>query len=222
MQIISSNTLSSILYYKEIPVFQYTIRCPVFVSDCSQSAAQSINAHYADLAKNKEDYCRYVLYPQAVEAARYIPDNRPPFKMYEFTSDFKVTFNSGCIVSLYRDEYTYMGGAHGSTLRFSDTWDFVSGKQMRLDDFYPGHPLFAEGILQWIDNQIAMAIHSSDASYFEDYPALLRSTFRAGNFFLSPDGIVIYYQPYDIAPYTAGIPEFHIPFRQDMSAQVPV
>ena len=53
MQTISPNTLSSILYYKDIPVFRYSIRYPVFTSDCSRAAAARINAHYADLAAGK-------------------------------------------------------------------------------------------------------------------------------------------------------------------------
>ena len=148
MQTISPNTLSSIRYYKDIPVFRYSIRYPVFTSDCSRAAAARINAHYADLAAGKEDYCRTVLYPQAVEAARYIQDNHPPFEMYGFTSDYEVTFNSGCITSLYTDESAYMGGAHGSVTRSSDTWDFASGKRLQLGDFYPGQPFFSQGIIQ--------------------------------------------------------------------------
>ena len=208
MQTISPNTLSSILYYKDIPVFRYSIRYPVFT-------AARINAHYADLAAGKEDYCRTVLYPQAVEAARYIQDNHPPFEMYGFTSDYEVTFNSGCITSLYTDESAYMGGAHGSVTRSSDTWDFASGKRLQLGDFYPGQPFFSQGIIQQIENQAALVIKSSGSPYYEDYPALLYSAFRADSFFLTQDGVVIYYQQYDIAPYGAGIPEFLIPFSQD-------
>ena len=215
MQTISPNTLSSILYYKDIPVFRYSIRYPVFTSDCSRAAAARINAHYADLAAGKEDYCRTVLYPQAVEAARYIQDNHPPFEMYGFTTDYEVTFNSGCITSLYTDESAYMGGAHGSVTRSSDTWDFASGKRLQLGDFYPGQPFFSQGIIQQIENQAALVIKSSGSPYYEDYPALLYSAFRADSFFLTQDGVVIYYQQYDIAPYGAGIPEFLIPFSQD-------
>ena len=190
MQTISPNTLSSILYYKDIPVFRYSIRYPVFTSDCSRAAAARINAHYADLAAGKEDYCRTVLYPQAVEAARYIQDNHPPFEMYGFTSDYEVTFNSGCITSLYTDESAYMGGAHGSVTRSSDTWDFASGKRLQLGDFYPGQPFFSQWIIQQIENQAALVIKSSGSPYYEDYLALLYSAFRADSFFLTQDGVV--------------------------------
>lgn len=170
MQTISPNTLSSILYYKDIPVFRYSIRYPVFTSDCSRAAAARINAHYADLAAGKEDYCRTVLYPQAVEAARYIQDNHPPFEMYGFTSDYEVTFNSGCITSLYTDESAYMGGAHGSVTRSSDTWDFASGKRLQLGDFYPGQPFFSQWIIQQIENQAALVIKSSGSPTMRTIP----------------------------------------------------
>ena len=81
--------------------------------------------------------------------------------MYGFTSDYEVTFNSGCITSLYTDESAYMGGAHGSVTRSSDTWDFASGKRLQLGDFYPGQPFFSQGIIQQIENQAALVIKSS-------------------------------------------------------------
>lgn len=66
-----------------------------------------------------------------------------------------------------------------------------------------------------MESQAALAVRSLDAPYYEDYPALLYSAFHADSFFLTQDGVVIYYQQYDIAPYGAGIPEFLIPFSQD-------
>lgn len=32
---------------------------------------------------------------------------------------------------------------------------------------------------------------------------------------MTPDGIVIYFQQYDIAPYSSGLPEFELHFRKD-------
>ena len=55
-----------------------------------------------------------------------------PFNYYEFYMTYKITWNKGCITSLYIDEYTYLGS----------------------------------------------------------------------------DGVVLYFQQYDIAPYAAGFPEF--------------
>lgn len=208
MQTISQKTLEDTMYYHDIPVFVYKINYPFFTTTCSASAAQSINEHYASASKEKEVYCRTVLYPQAVKSARYIPSNKPPFNSYTFESNYNITYNSSCITSLYIEQYTYMGGAHGATQRDSSTWDFRTGNQLKLESFYPHNPAFSEDILKGIEQQIAGRLKASPSSYFNNYADLLRETFRPENFYLSPLGIVIYFQEYDIAPYATGIPEF--------------
>jgi len=48
--------------------------------------------------------------------------------------------------------------------------------------------------------------------YFEDYRNLIVQHFNPASYYLSNDGLVIYYQQYEIAPYATGIVEFTIPF----------
>jgi hypothetical protein len=50
--------------------------------------------------------------------------------------------------------------------------------------------------------------------YFENYSQLVNETFKANNYYLTKDGVVIYFQQYDIAPYAAGLPTFLIPYSQ--------
>lgn len=211
MQIIFPNTRNDTLYYQQIPVFIYTIHYPVFTSTCSAAAAHIINTHYASFAKEQELYCRTVLYPQAVEAARYISDNNPPFHSYEFNINYQITYNTDCITSLFFETYTYMGGAHGSTIRSSDTWNFASGKKLELRDFYPRHTGFVTEIQENIKQQISNRLEIQPASFFPDYAKLLQDSFDTRRYYLTPDGIILYYQQYDIAPYSSGIPEFLLP-----------
>ncbi len=210
MQTVVTNSRNDNMFYRDIQVLTYKIEYPVFHSTCGQKASQSINEYYAVLAESKERYCRDVLYPQAADAARYIQKNNPPFNSYEFVMTYKITYNAGCITSLYMEEYTYMGGAHGSTVRTSDTWDFMTGKRMQLKDFFAEDHTFQEKIINQIENQIAERLKESPDTYFDDYAKRLRDTFSPNSFYLTPNGIVIYFQQYDIAPYAAGFPEFSI------------
>ena len=196
------------MLYGDIPVFTYHIRFPSFSTTCNLAAAQTINAYYRHLAGNMEQYCRTVLYPQAVESARYITSNHPPFNRYTLDMNYQITYNSGCITSLYMDTYTYMGGAHQELERISDTWDFSTGKQLHLDDISALTPAALNGLQTSVERQIAERLKESPGSYFEDYPYLLRNKFNQNHFFLRPGYIVIYYQQYEIAPYATGIPEF--------------
>ena len=149
--------------------------------------------------------------PQAAERARYIPANYPPFNRYTLDMNYQITYNSGCITSLYTDTYTYMGGAHQEVKRTSDTWDFSTGRQLHLDDITALTPDTLKGLQTSIKQQIAERLKETPGSYFEDYPYLLRTMFNQNQFFLRPGYIVIYYQQYEIAPYATGIPEFSIP-----------
>ena len=196
------------MLYGDIPVFTYHIAYPSFSTTCVLSAAQTANIYYMQLAENTEQYCRTVLYPQAVESARYITSNHPPFNRYTLDMNYQITYNSGCITSLYMDTYTYMGGAHQELERISDTWDFSTGRQLHLDDITALTPDTLKGLQTSIKQQIAERLKETPGSYFEDYPYLLRNKFNQNHFFLRPGYIVIYYQQYEIAPYATGIPEF--------------
>ena len=208
MQTITEKILNDTMLYGNIPVFTYHIAYPSFSTTCVLSAAQTANIYYMQLAENTEQYCRTVLYPQAVESARYITSNHPPFNRYTLDMNYQITYNSGCITSLYMDTYTYMGGAHQELERISDTWDFSTGKQLHLDDISALTPAALNGLQTSVERQIAERLKESPGSYFEDYPNLLRNKFNQNHFFLRPGYIVIYYQQYEIAPYATGIPEF--------------
>ena len=208
MQTITEKILNDTMLYGNIAVFTYHIAYPSFSTTCVLSAAQTANIYYMQLAENTEQYCRTVLYPQAVESARYITSNHPPFNRYTLDMNYQITYNSGCITSLYMDTYTYMGGAHQELERISDTWDFSTGRQLHLDDISALTPAALNGLQTSVERQIAERLKESPGSYFEDYPYLLRNKFNQNHFFLRPGYIVIYYQQYEIAPYATGIPEF--------------
>ena len=121
MQTVTQKTLKDTMYYGDIPVFVYKINYPSFTTTCDETAGRAINAYYAKRAMDTEEYCRNILFAQAAEDKRYHQDGLP-FNSYTLEVVYQITYNAGCITSLYTDTYTYMGGAHGETKRTSDTW----------------------------------------------------------------------------------------------------
>lgn len=210
--------LKDTMYYNNIPVFIYNIKYPFFSSTCSPASVQSINEYYDQLADDTVKYCRTVLYPQALASAQYIQDDRP-FNSYTFDMAYRVTYNRECLTSLYRDAYTYMGGAHGETKRTSETWDFKTGVQLKLNDIYPLTSASLYSLQQCMQMQTAGRLKVNPGSYFDNYRTLLAESFHSGSFYLCPGCFVIYYQQYDIAPYSTGLPEFYFPFIQKGTAQ---
>ena len=153
-----------------------------------------------------------VLYRQAVQEYRDSLKNGYPFRPYEAELNYETTQNADCFFSQYRDRYEYTGGAHGSTLRFSDTWNLKTGRRLALEDlFMPGENyrmLLTEQILR----QAEANLEQNPGIYFDDYPSLIVKFFAPENFYLTPDGLSIYYQQYDIAPYSTGIVVFSIDY----------
>ena len=90
MQTIYNKTLEDTLYYNDIAVFTYKIDYPFFLTACGTSAAHGINRHYEAKAEKLEHYCRTALYEEAVESARYIQKNFPPFHSYEISLIFSL------------------------------------------------------------------------------------------------------------------------------------
>lgn len=212
MQTISDIILKDTMYYNNVPVLIYKIIYPSFTTTCSASSAQKVNDYYAQKASSAETYCRTVLFPQAAERARYIPENDVPFNSSTLDINYKITYNNQCTTSLYMDTYTYMGGAHGETNRTSDTWDFTTGTKRTLNDFYPLTGTSLLMLQSSIEQQIRERLKENPASYFEDYKTLLMKTLNLNSYYIQPGLIVIYFQQYDIAPYASGLPEFYFPF----------
>lgn len=199
------------MYYGNVLVLTYKIYYPCIVSTCYSAAAKNINYFYCQEAKNNEDYCRTVLYQMAKENAQN--NEEMPFHNYEFVVDFTVTYNKCSIISLYTDTYTYTGGAHGNTIRTSNTWDFRTCTLLQLGDIYPLTPNSLSELQKCIEQQIAERLIENPGIYFDNYMFLLRDYLNTNNFYLQPCNGIIYYQHYDIAPYSTGIPEFCFPIR---------
>jgi hypothetical protein len=218
MQTITQRKLEDTMYYNDFPVFVYKIYYPYFTTTCSTSTAQNINNYYTADARKAKVRCRTELYSQAVANSRYIVKNTPPFNSYTFESVYTTTYNQNCVTSLFFDSYTFLGGAHGETFRKSDTWNFSNGNRMTLEDFYPPGTSYTTYLFHSIEQDIEERLKTEPGSYFDNYAELVRNTFRPENFFLTPEGITLYFQQYDIAPYSTGLPEFLIPFSNQKQA----
>jgi len=142
----------------------------------------------------------------------YSMANNFPIRLFEAYVDFFVTYNQNCAISLYFDQYEYAGGAHGLTLRYSDTWNLQKSKRIDLNELFPHKSNYKEYIIDLINQQIGIEIANGNNPYFENYSQLINENFKANSFYLTKEGVAIYFQQYDIAPYATGLPTFVIPY----------
>lgn len=123
--------------------------------------------------------------------------------------DYRVAYLDESLVSISTVYYRYTGGAHGFSYHKSTNVDLSTGKDLILAD------LFVAGYdyCQVIEDEVVRQIEAKPMDYFEEDWRDQKIT-QDHDFCLTPEGIVIYYGLYEVAPYSSGIPEFTISFAK--------
>jgi hypothetical protein len=206
------------LYYKNQKTLTYTIYYPQFASDKFKPFINKLNIYYKAEATLYQKYHVMKLYQMSVDDYEYASANNFPFNLYEILVEYQLTYNQNCMLSLYFDRYEFTGGAHGMTTRSGDTWNLQKGQRMTLSDFFSENKNYLSDIIEFINQQIELDIQKGNEYYFEDYAALVKENINERNFYLVPEGVVIFFQLYEIAPYVSGIRTFLIPFGEGAAA----
>ncbi len=202
------------MYYKDTMILRYKISYPQFRSAQYPSSVAAISAFCRAKALAFRRYCERELYSMAVKEYEYSVANGFPVRPFEAEMAYNVTYNQNCALSVYFDRYQYTGGAHGSTTRDSRSWNVRTGRRLTLRQLFPYSLNYREFIIHTINRQIAAQIQAGNNVYFDNYEQLTAENFNPESFFLTPEGLAIYYQQYDIAPYSTGLPVFIIPYEE--------
>ncbi len=145
----------------------------------------------------------------AIKKAAYdaIPDYDPGTSVIEAVSSYKTTLNMKGILSLRFEDYFYPEmAAHGVTGVSSVTVDLKTGRVYEFDQ------LFIKG-----SNYQAVLDQIIHAQIVAEQIPLLKPFAGVGpdeDYYLTPDSLVIYYQPYVYTPGAYGVLEFKIPYSQ--------
>lgn len=196
------------LNYNGVVLLAYQIAFPEFSALRDQPCLPGINRFYRNQAFELRQYYEAVLFPMAIKQYQDDQKNGFPVRMFEAIQRYEVADLGTCVVSIYFDRYQFTGGAHGSTIRRSQTWNLRRCGRWKLMQLVHCPPDDQTYLLSEINTQI----QKEPDFYFENAGELAAKTFCADSFYCTSEGIVIYYQQYDIAPYASGMPEFLIPY----------
>lgn len=208
---IKKNILTNEIIYKDTVILTYQIEYPEIVSCNSSKGKEFFNYENGKNALVLQQYSEGELFLQAKETYEYNAINGYPTMVYQLVRNYEITYYKQNIVSLFTDTYTFTGGAHGMTIREGQTWNLQEKRQIPLSCFYYQDPNYILGILREINRQIEGQIQVGSNQYFDDYCKLVLEAFNSLNYYITKDSIVIFFQQYDIAPYSSGIPTFLIP-----------
>ena len=212
MNQIENVTLIKELKFNDTVILKYRIEYPQIINTKHSYGKLEFNRYNKVKAIQLQNDIETELYQEAIKKYKYSIENGYPLMIYEIVQKYNVTYNKDNILSIYTDKYIFLGGAHGNTIRSSQNWNLRSVNMVPLQFFYYDKQDYVQEILNQILIQIIHQIKSGDNQYFEDYSKLIVDKFKANNYYLIPGFIVMFYQQYDIAPYSSGIPTFKIKY----------
>lgn len=124
------------------------------------------------------------------------------------------------VLSLTQTEYTWLGGAHPYTYVTGITYDTKTGKELSLKDISADY----DGIYDYVCKKLPE--ENDPAMFFEGYEDTIKSMFYEETadygpvkWFLTNEGVTIWFNQYDIAPYAAGPVRVEIPFAEGLVKQ---
>lgn len=138
------------------------------------------------------------------EVARALGED---FLPYGESMSYRISLQTEALVSIVRSYYanSVTGAAHPSNFQFSETFDLSTGEMLTLGACFTDPDAGRERVLD------LLAQRGSDAGYSRQ---ALEEQLNDDYFYLTGEGMVIYYQPDTLAPYAAGLLEFTLPYAE--------
>ena len=210
---ITMHEIKRTFLYHNKTVLTLSITHPRVVLAQHSPAQDAINRRIRAQVHAFYRYACNSLYPQAVAAYKDAQKSGFPFHSYDAVLQYEIAYNLHCHLSVYRDQYEFTGGAHGNTIRASDTWSLMTGSLLPLSSFFPPGQDYRAFLLEQILRQADQHMQQDPGIYFEEYRSLIVQYFNEQSYYLTPSGLAIYYQQYEIAPYATGIVVFTVPYQ---------
>ncbi|NNC50891.1 MAG: DUF3298 and DUF4163 domain-containing protein [Flaviramulus sp.] len=135
------------------------------------------------------------------------PETSPP---WEAQIDGEVLYQSPEIISVAITSYTNTGGAHGTLNISFENFNSQTGLPITNLELFNDIDAFKKLAKSYLDKSIENKNILFDPLEFE----------LPNNIAYSEEGLILLYNTYEIAPYTAGVIEFVIPFNKAKSLLV--
>lgn len=119
---------------------------------------------------------------------------------FETYFDYRVKYNQNDLLSIIFYDYQYTGGAHGSTIQKTYTFDLKTGKEIHFKDLFKNE----SGYLTLFNNVIKSEIKCRELYELAPFNSIADDQV----FYLCNNGVSVYFQQYEYFPYAAGIQSF--------------
>lgn len=195
-----------VLTLEEEPVLTLSLRIPALEGDTPP--LRRIGRCFARQAQVWRARWEGQLYAMACAALTEAREQSRPFVPWTAALDFTVTRSSGGLLSLHTDAAERHGTVRPLLVRSGETWDLTSGTPVSLSSLFPSGRRWRQQVISAIEEQCAGRAASGEFLFYEDWPRRVAVDFDPDNFYLTEDGVVVFYPLHTLCPAAEGIPEF--------------
>ena len=158
------------------------------------------------------------LYPLARQAFAGHQDEGP-FTPWQATMDYQITYWDPPLLSIRIDIREQGPVSPPNLLCIGETWDCSSGYPCPLHTFLPAKPRRWKGaLIEQLKEQTQQRMNSGESLLNSNCLSVLKQAFDPNRFYLTEDGIVVFYPLYVLGSYGEGIPTFTIPVSHEIQS----
>lgn len=192
-------------------ILRATISVPQIVDDDYVAAADIINTYYQEQQDKHAQYAEQELYEYAIYAYTNSSGAADSFTPYTAEQFFTVELNSNGYLSIFRTLVESAEGNYSELSVASETFEMTGGGLVTGAYLYTDEDTAKERVL----NIITETIESDESgNYYQNASELACEAFQSDCFYLTTDGIVYYFQMYELGYESLGVPEFLITYEQ--------
>lgn len=143
-------------------------------------------------------------YEEEVRAS-IAPDGEKPgsYGVWDLTGMYSLERPSPTVVSIIFNVYSYTGGAHGNLVITCRNYDLATGRRLDFADLFKDPEKALELMSAWSRKALTKSLgEESDEEMIREGTAPDMRNF--GDLALTPAGINIQFQPYQVGPWSAG------------------
>ena len=194
------------------PVLELSIRRPSFPEE---GKTRRLERYFAQVADQWKGRWVTVLFPRACQALADARENSRPFTPWRAALDYTVTLWQPPLLSLRLDALESGGSPRPLRVCTGETWDCAKGYPRTLRSFFPVKPRRWRGkLLRELQAQAGKQLASGESLLDPDCAQTMARSFDPDRFYLTEDGLAVFYPLCVLGPYVEGIPVFTVPLPQ--------
>lgn len=199
--------------HKGTPVLTLSIRRPSF-PETGKTAR--MERYFSEVTRQWKTRWETNLFSKACQAKDTAMENSQSFLAWQAKLDFTVTLWKPPLLSLRFDAAETNETSRPVLICSGETWDCATGYPRTLRSFFSAQNFrWRKDIMEHLHTQISARLASGESLLDTDCTQVMGRIFDSDHYYLTEDGISIFYPLYTLGPYAEGIPVFTIPAAVD-------